>query len=344
MRVTTVCASKWGAEGLFFHGAEKLEHPFLQATVHNWRSYFLQEPPQLFEVLEIQSWTWNLLEFLLMIFWGIWLSLFFSDGEEKSCWNTREWGKACPSCRRQWCNNIFFYQYYQVQTSRAPHGALPTSYSYFPGASPHSSLDSWKHFAPVLASAQGNSLKSLIQERSAKYCNLQNFRSHFLKNREVSFEGSDFLNGKFVGFSFINVFCEIWSWKGGVIFQLLVFISSTGSYWTESWISSHAFESWNFNKTTATAQLPVKLGEVISGCMNQLRKPSPKFLNVIFSASFKFLWISGTILLNNIEISVLFVGHLIHYFYKECKGYKECKDCCIVLESCHSPTLNMRNM
>lgn len=88
----------------------------------------------------------------------------------------------------------------------------------------------------------------------------------------------------------------------------------------------------------------MKLGEVISDYMNQLRKPSPKFLNVISSASFKFVWIPGTILLNNTEIPVLFVGHLIHSFYRECKGYKEYKDCYIVLESCHSPTLSMGNI
>lgn len=88
----------------------------------------------------------------------------------------------------------------------------------------------------------------------------------------------------------------------------------------------------------------MKLGEVISDYMNQLRKPYPKFLSVIFSASFKFLWIPGTILLNNTEISFLFVGHLIHFFCKEFKGYKEYKDSNIVLKSCHSPTLSMRNM
>lgn len=156
----------------------------------------------------------------------------------------------------------------------------------------------------------------------------------------LSFEACDFLNGKFVRFSVFNLVCEIRSWRGGVIFKSLVFISSAGSYWTESWISSHAFESWNFNKTTATPQLPVKLGEAISDYM----KPSPKFLNVIFAASFSSLWISGTILLNNIEISVLFVGHLIHSFYEECKGYKEYKDCNIVLESCNTPTLSVRSM
>lgn len=64
----------------------------------------------------------------------------------------------------------------------------------------------------------------------------------------------------------------------------------------------------------------MKLGEVISDYMNQLRKLSPTFLNVMFSASFKFLCVSGTILLNSIEISVLFVGHLIHSFDKNVKG------------------------
>lgn len=73
-------------------------------------------------------------------------------------------------------------------------------------------------------------------------------------------------------------------------------------------------------------------------------KPSPEFLTVIFAASFSFLQISGTILLNHIEISVLFVGRLIHSFYEECKGYKEYKNCNIVLEGCNSPTLSVRNM
>lgn len=86
----------------------------------------------------------------------------------------------------------------------------------------------------------------------------------------------------FVRFSFFNLFCYIWSWKGGVIFKLPFFISGAGSYWTENWISSHAFESWNFNKNTAILQLPVKHAKMISDCMNQLRKPSPKFLNGTF--------------------------------------------------------------
>lgn len=173
VRANVVHASKGGVQSLHLHGTEKLEPPFSKLPLG---SCFLRQCLCFLMCYRSRIGPAIFLGALLMLFWGVRLSPFFS-GEQST---TREGRKACPSWRKQRCHNTAF-QYYQVQTRRSYLCLRHTTVSW------EHHRDSWKHFAPVVASALGKELETTHPRTTTMAGSLQNSSSHFLKDVEVVF-------------------------------------------------------------------------------------------------------------------------------------------------------------
>lgn len=206
-----VVASKWGTEGSCLCGAQKLQHPFLQAA-----KLFPPDPPLLSDMLEMQSWTWNL---LMCPSYELLRSSSDSTHQQKSCWSTGEWRNAWPSWRKKSCNNIAFSSVLSspnIQNSaHITQVFLRSITTILEALYPCAGLCSAKR-----------SLKSLLRTTCKVLQPPKLHKSLSEKIWRLFFETCDFLNGKFVRFSFFLTYFARFGAGGKVLFLSRWFFSA----------------------------------------------------------------------------------------------------------------------